>query len=122
MGNTFKLKRGIKANLPDLETGEPALVTDEQELYIGTLGGNIKITRNNNSALHNEIQGTTRNATFNPDGTLQKLSHLNSTTSELVREDVFTYGVDIITEVRTLANGSTVTFIYHTDTLQTEVV
>lgn len=41
---TIKLKRGVKANLPTLNVGEPALVTDEKELYIGTDTGNVKVT------------------------------------------------------------------------------
>lgn len=44
MGKTFKLKRGRKANLPQLAYGEPAYVSDEGELYIGSESGNVKLT------------------------------------------------------------------------------
>lgn len=41
---TIKLRRGLKVNLPALETGEPAFVTDEKEIYIGTSTGNEMLT------------------------------------------------------------------------------
>lgn len=42
--HNIKLKRGKKVNLPVLNEGEPALTTDEKELYIGTIDGNVKLT------------------------------------------------------------------------------
>lgn len=45
MGNKIKFKRGSKSKLPErLAYGEPAFVSDEGELYIGTESGNIKLT------------------------------------------------------------------------------
>lgn len=44
MTNKIKFKRGIKTNLPILSYGEPAFVSDEEELYIGTKTNNIKLT------------------------------------------------------------------------------
>lgn len=46
MSKEILLKRGNKAGLPELSYGEPAFVSDEQELYIGTETGNIKLTKN----------------------------------------------------------------------------
>lgn len=40
----IKLRRGLKANLPTLDTGEPGFVTNEGELYIGSASGNVKLT------------------------------------------------------------------------------
>jgi glycerophosphoryl diester phosphodiesterase len=40
----IKLPRGNKVNLPVLEDGEIAHVVDENELYIGTAIGNVKVT------------------------------------------------------------------------------
>lgn len=40
----IRLRRGIKSDLPVLDVGEPGLVTDESELYIGTATGNVKLT------------------------------------------------------------------------------
>ena len=44
MADTIKFKRGAKAKLPSLNYGEPAFVSDEKELYIGTKTGNVKLT------------------------------------------------------------------------------
>lgn len=40
----IKFKRGVRTNLPELSYGEPAFVSDERELYIGTEKGNVKLT------------------------------------------------------------------------------
>jgi hypothetical protein len=71
--------------------------------------------------LADDIKGTTQNTTFNPDGTVQKIQHINGS-SIVLREDVFTYATNLITEVRTLSTLQTITFKYHLDTLQTEVI
>ena len=57
MTNKIQLKRGMKVKLHRLSYGEPAFVSDEQELYIGTESGNIKLTskseiENINSQIH----------------------------------------------------------------------
>lgn len=44
--DTIKLKRGVKSKLNNLSYGEPAYISDENELYIGTENGVEKITRN----------------------------------------------------------------------------
>ncbi|MEG1777468.1 MAG: hypothetical protein RR209_00695 [Angelakisella sp.] len=44
MSRKLQLKRGVKAALPSLAEGEPALVTDEKKLYIGTNNGNKAIS------------------------------------------------------------------------------
>lgn len=45
MGNKIKFKRGSRSKLPErLAYGEPAFVSDEEELYIGTQYGNVKLT------------------------------------------------------------------------------
>lgn len=44
---SVQIKRGTKSELdsvPDLTDGELAWITDEKELYIGTLSGNTKVT------------------------------------------------------------------------------
>ena len=43
MNRTLQLKRGLKRHLPKLQNGEPAWVTDEKKLYIGTEEGNVSI-------------------------------------------------------------------------------
>ena len=44
--DTIKFKRGVKSKLNNLSYGEPAYISDENELYIGTEDGVEKITRN----------------------------------------------------------------------------
>ena len=44
--DTIKFKRGVKSKLNNLSYGEPAYISDENELYIGTENGVEKITRN----------------------------------------------------------------------------
>ena len=73
------------------------------------------------NALQSNIKGTTQAITFNGDGTVQKVQH-KDTGNNLIREDVFTYATNLITEVRTLTSGGTVTLISHLDTLETEVI
>lgn len=44
--DTIKFKRGVKNKLNKLAYGEPAYISDENELYIGTENGVEKLTRN----------------------------------------------------------------------------
>lgn len=47
MANKIQIKRGLVANLPALNEGEPGLCTDTQDMYIGTSAGNIKLLKEN---------------------------------------------------------------------------
>jgi hypothetical protein len=47
---------------------------------------------------------------------------LHQVSGVTVRSDIFTYSTNLVTEVRTLTAGGTLTLKYHTDTLQTEVI
>lgn len=38
--NKIQIKRGLKANLPTLDIGEPAYCTDTKQFFIGTSTGN----------------------------------------------------------------------------------
>jgi hypothetical protein len=67
------------------------------------------------------IKGTTQSIVFNADGTVQKVQHKDAS-NNVLREDVFTYSTNLITEVRSLNYGGSVTFKYHLDTLETEVI
>lgn len=68
------------------------------------------------------IRGANKPILFNTDGTIQKVQFIRSLDDTIVREDVFTYGNNSITEVRTLLSGSTMTIIYNLETLETEVI
>ena len=43
MANKIQIRRGLKANLPTLDVGEPALCTDTKEVFVGNTGGNVAL-------------------------------------------------------------------------------
>lgn len=90
----------------------------EAEMVLARDGNSLLGSRLN--LKEDSIRGTKQSITFNSDGTVQKVQHID-TDENVVREDVFTYSGDTITEVRTLADTSTITYVYHLDTLETEV-
>lgn len=65
------------------------------------------------------LPGTTQEITFDADGNVQKITHKAGATVE--REDVFTFGTDTVTEVRTLDTGDVLTIVTNTETLVTTV-
>ena len=65
------------------------------------------------------LPGTAQEFTFGTDGNVQKIEHKAGNVVE--REDVFTFGTDTITEVRTLDNGDVLTIVTNTETLVTTV-
>ena len=73
-----------------------------------------------NALQSGSVKGTIQSITFDVDGTVQKVQHKDGI--NLIREDVFTYAPNLITEVRTLTSGGSITFINHLDTLETEVI
>lgn len=70
--------------------------------------------------LSDNIKSTTQSIVFNADRSVQKIQHKDSF-GGIVREDVFSYSTNQITEVRTLSDGQAVTYKYHLDTLETEI-
>jgi len=74
------------------------------------------------NSLQSDIKGTNQSVTLNTGGDVIKVQHINGS-SVVLREDIFTYATNLITEVRTIiASGLTITYLYHTDTLTTEVI
>lgn len=53
MANKIQFKRGIKANLPILNVGEPAFTTDTNEFYIGNGSSNIEFSKQSDLNLLN---------------------------------------------------------------------
>lgn len=43
MANRIQFKRGVKASLPTLSVGEPAITTDSKEFYLGSAAGNMSV-------------------------------------------------------------------------------
>lgn len=77
-------------------------------------------TLSTNDELRQDIKGTIQYPTI-VNGQVTQILHQSGAT--VIRSDVFTYATNLITEVRTIiATGATVTFKYHTDTLETEVI
>lgn len=66
-----------------------------------------------------EIAGTTQTITFDAAGNVTQITHMGATAA--VRTDVFTFGTEIITEVRTLNTGDRLTIVTNTTTLATTV-
>ncbi len=64
------------------------------------------------------ILDTTETVTLNADKLVQQIVHTSNETGLVVRTDVFTYNGDIVTEVRTAADGRTQTNIYNLETLE----
>ena len=72
------------------------------------------------SLISSNIKGTVAQVTF-VDGKAEKIDHKRGV--EVVRQDIFTYSDNIITETRTiLETNETITFKYHLDTLEIEVI
>lgn len=75
---------------------------------------------NLNSALmlqEENIPGTTQTIGFDSVGNVSQIVH--SANGVAVRTDVFTFGTNTITEVRTLSTGESLTIVTNTDTLVT---
>lgn len=65
------------------------------------------------------LPGTAQEITFDANGNVQKIEHKAGAIVE--REDVFTFGTDTVTEVRTLDTGDVLTIVTNTETLITTV-
>jgi hypothetical protein len=85
---------------------------------IANLNAIINSDRINQLLMH-DIKGTTQYPTIT-DGQVIRIDHKNGTA--IIRSDVFSYAENLITEVRTLNTGDMMTFKYHLDSLNTEVI
>lgn len=63
------------------------------------------------------ILNTTETVTFNSDNLVDTIVHTENASGRVVRTDVFTYNGNIVTEVRTAADGRTQTNVYDLDTM-----
>lgn len=69
-----------------------------------------------------EIPDTVQSIAFDGSGNVQSITHKKRTDQSVtVRTDAFTFAGTVITEVRTLASGETLTIVTDTDTLITTV-
>lgn len=63
------------------------------------------------------ILDTTETVTFNDDDLVDTIVHIDNGTGGIIRTDKFTYNGDVVTEIRTAADGKTQTNIYDLGTL-----
>ena len=57
MANKIQVKRGVEANIPILDVGEPAFTTDTKKLFIGTDTGNMELaTKAQINTLDDEVK------------------------------------------------------------------
>lgn len=75
---------------------------------------------NLNSAINlfDDIPGTVQTVTFAND---KPASIVHTASGAIVRTDAFTWGENSVTEVRTLADGTHITFVTNLDTLVTTI-
>ncbi len=69
--------------------------------------------------LGSTISGTTQTVTFDANGKPQRIVH--TANNAAVRTDVFTWGENSVTELRTLANGKHITITTNLTTLETVI-
>ena len=73
MANKIQIKRGLKASLPVLSVGEPALCTDTKEVYVGGSSGNIKLASDEQLAQKTYYEAFAMNAQSIPNATWQQM-------------------------------------------------
>ncbi len=52
MANKIQVKRGLKANIPALNVGEPGFTTDTKEFFIGSVSGNVQLAKQVDLSAH----------------------------------------------------------------------
>jgi len=126
-GHTNETVKGNADNIATLTTAQAQLSNQVVDIAEANAEAEIVLARNgqtllgSNLLLMDDIKGTTQSITYNTDGTVGKIVHKDSENAT-VREDVYTYATNLVTEVRTLTAGGTIAYKYHLDTLETEVI
>ena len=88
MSNKIQIKRGLKANLPVLDAGEPAFTTDTKEFFVGDGTSNVEFAKQ------------------------EDLEIINNQVSDLNFQTAGGTGTSIILTInQTMTNGLAVTFI-----------
>ena len=83
------------------------------------LGNDVQDLKSANSLHDDEIDNTVQTITFASDGSVQKIEHKRN--NVIIRTDTFTFAANMITEVRTLNTGETLTIATNLTTLETTV-
>lgn len=84
-----------------------------------TLSGDVSDLKSATSLHDDEIDNTVQTITFASDGSVQKIEHKRN--NVIIRTDTFTFATNMITEVRTLNTGETLTIATNLTTLETTV-
>lgn len=131
LGGEIRALKAAVADIPPVDaTLSPTSTNPVQNKVIQSnlrsLGQTLFTVREDLSAaeisalLHaEEIAGTTQTITFDAAGNVTQITHMGATAA--VRTDVFSFGTNTITEVRTLDTGDRLTITTNTTTLATTV-
>jgi len=88
--------------------------TDEEKEKLARLDDNSSAA---DLLIQEEIPGTTQRYDFEEDGTIKKIEHIQD--NQTIRTDTFTFDENVITEVRTLHTGESLTIVTNTETMET---
>ena len=108
-------------------------ISDEAEARVGAvtaeaearaaadtaMGNEVDDLKSATSLHDDEIDNTVQIITFASDGSVQKIEHKRN--NVIIRTDTFTFATNMITEVRTLNTGETLTIATNLTTLETTV-
>lgn len=130
-GEISALQTAVAAIPPVDETLSPTSTNPVQnkaiqarlrELYQGfyTMQENLDAAEVSRLLHAEEIEGTTQTVVFDAVGNVSQIVHRGANNVS-IRTDVFTYGLNTITEVRTLSTGDRLTIETNTTTLATTV-
>ena len=111
---------GGELNLDDYLTKGDAALT------YATIGAMNQVIKNGDLSTNavyllqlNDIPGTSQQIIFSQSGDVQEIRHIREQQS--IRVDTFTFGIETITEVRTIATGERMTIATNTNTLVTTI-
>ena len=100
MANKIQIRRGLKANLPALDVGEPALCTDTKEVFIGNTGGNVPLI--NKGAMDEHLKDYTLQVPY-----AQAVGSANAYTASLTPAlTAYTEGVAIAVKINATNTGA----------------
>lgn len=107
----------LKAVHPGMMGGGETPIPPTPDLYaqLVALVEDTCVDLNARSDLQSEIRGAVQTVTLNADGSISGVVH--TVDGSIVRTDAITYAGAVVTEVRTLSTGQSLTLATNTDTL-----
>ena len=123
---TYNMKVGTLLDAMGDVVNEKVDKTDIANNLTTTAAGKVldarqgKVLNDAKLLLHEVIPDTVQSITFNgTTGNISTITHVRNGTT--IRTDTFTFGTEVITEVRTLNTGESLTIVTNTTTLTTTV-